>query len=349
MAKAGAGGPKRTLLIALCCVLVVALAALLVITIVTNHLLGQIQRPEDTTLSSSEIQEIINANTDPGTTTQETELEATTEPTQTTSPTEVTESSERIHILLIGQDASSVTSWQKSEVMILCTVNKKAKTLTMTSFLRDMYVQIPGYGSNKLHMAYAIGGMKLLDQTLEENFGVKVDANIAVNFSGFIQLVDMAGGVKIDLTAAEANYLNTHGNWGITSANGWNLKAGKTILTGAQAAGYARIQKLDNELGRTDRQRKVLAALVQQAKALSIAELYDLVEAGCGMIATDMTNSEILSYVAELAPLLGELKTVTQRIPVEGSYSYETVGSISNCAVIDLDANRKFLEETLKP
>jgi anionic cell wall polymer biosynthesis LytR-Cps2A-Psr (LCP) family protein len=88
-------------------------------------------------------------------------------------------------------------------------------------------VQIPGHGNNKLNVAYTIGGMKLLNQTLEENFGVQIDGNITVNFGSFIKLIDMAGGVEIELSAAEANYLNKNGNWGVTSNNGWNLKEGK--------------------------------------------------------------------------------------------------------------------------
>ena len=303
---------KRILLIVLCCVLAVALAAVLVITIVTNHLLDQIQHPEDTTLSSSEIEEILNANSVP--TTMLPEGDTGTEPTETqseTQGTEETKSDEVVQILLIGQMADTAASWNNAEVMILCAVNKTAKTLTMTSFRRDAVAQIPGYGSNKLSVAYAIGGMKLLDQCLEENYGVMVDANIAVNFEGLIKLVDMVGGIQLQLTADEANYLNYYGNWGITSSYGWALKEGENTLTGPQAMGYVMIKITDEEAERTQRQRNVISALVEQAKKLSVAELYDLVEEGLPYVSTDMTDSEILGYIAELAPLLTELKLVS--------------------------------------
>jgi len=230
------GNASRTALIVLCCVLAVVLLGLLVITILANNLLGQIQHPEDTTLSSSEIEEFLNENTVAvtGPTIGDEDIDFGTDPTQ---PTDVIETNELINILLIGQNASSASSWQKSEAMILCTFNKKTKTVTMTSFLPDIYVQIPGFGNNKLNVAYTIGGMKLLNQTLEENFGVKIDGNVAVNFDGFMKLIDKAGGVEIQLTAAEASYLNTHGNWGITTMGGWSLKEGKNTLTGAQAMG----------------------------------------------------------------------------------------------------------------
>ena len=293
---------KRTLLIVLCCVLAVALAAVLVITIVMDHLLDQIQHPADTTLSSSEIEEILNANTIPGTTGLE------VDPTFQT--TEEAQGEEQIRILLIGQVANSPDSWQKSEAMILCTLDTTAKTLTMTSFQRNAVVQIPGYGSNQLNVAYSIGGMKLLNQCLEENFGVQVDGNVAVNFEGLINLVDMVGGISVHLTQQEANYLNAHGNWGITNTGGWSLKAGENTLTGEQAMGYALMKEANQEVERTQRHRKVIAALVEKAKALSATELYDFVEAGLGCVSTDMTNDEILSYVAKLVPVLTELQLI---------------------------------------
>ena len=342
------GNASRTALIVLCCVLAVVLLGLLVITILANGLLGQIQHPEDTTLSSSEIEEFLNENTVAvtGPTIGDEDIDFGTDPTQ---PTDEIETNELVNILLIGQNASSVSSWQKSEAMILCTFNKKTKTLTMTSFMPDIYVQIPGVGNNKLNVAYTIGGMKLLDQKLEENFGVTIDGNVAVNFDSFMKLIDKAGGVEIQLTAAEASYLNTHGNWGITTMGGWSLKEGKNTLTGAQAMGYSLIKKIGGEEERTTRQRKVIAALVERAKTKSLTELYDLAKDTAAMLSTDMTDDQIKEYITELAPMLVDVKVVTQRIPAEGTYSHENVSNLGSCAVIDFDANRKFLEETLKP
>lgn len=342
------GNASRTALIVLCCVLAVVLIGLLVITVLANNLLGQIQHPEDTTLSSSEIEEFLNENTVAvtGPTIGDEDIDFGTDPTQ---PTDVIEANELINILLIGQNASSASSWQKSEAMILCTFNKKTKTVTMTSFLPDIYVQIPGFGNNKLNVAYTIGGMKLLNQTLEENFGVKIDGNVAVNFDGFMKLIDKAGGVEIQLTAAEASYLNTHGNWGITTMGGWSLKEGKNTLTGAQAMGYSLIKKIGGEAERTTRQRKVIAALIERAKSKSLTELYDLAKDTAAMIATDMTDSQIKEHITKLAPMLADVKVVTQRIPAEGTYSHENVSNLGSCAVINFDANRKLLEETLKP
>ena len=358
--KAGAG---RMGLIILCCVLAVVLAALLVFIIVANNLLGQVQHVEDTTLSSSQIEEFLDENTVTvtGPTIRDEDVDFGTEPTQTqesTQPTETQESTQPteeiktgnlVNILLIGQNANSASSWQKSEAMILCTFNKDTKTVTMTSFLPDIYVQVPGFGNYKLNMAYTIGGMKLLNQTLEENFGLKINGNIAVNYSSFMKLIDKAGGVEIQLTAAEADYLNDRGNWGVTTMGGWNLKEGQNTLTGEQAMGYALLKKIGGEAERTTRQRKVIAALLEQAKKKSLTELYDLAMDTAAMFSTNMTDNQIKAYITELAPMLMDMQVVTQRIPVDGSYSYKNVGNIGNCAVIDFDANRKVLAEMLNP
>lgn len=315
MEKHNASSAKRIVLIVLCCVLAVALTAVLVVTILINHLLDQVQRPGDTTLSSSEIEEILDANTIPETTgTEPTETQNATDATETigeTQPTEEVKTKAQTNILLIGHIANSSASWHDAKVMILCTVDRTAKTLTMTSFQQDAVVKIPGYGDNKLGVAYSIGGMKLLDQCLAENYGVKVDANIAVNVDGLMDLVDMLGGITIELTSQEAGYLNAYGNWGITSKGGWNLKAGENTLSGEEAMGYAMIKAADKEAGRTQRQRKVIAALVEQVEKLNITQMYDLVEEALGCVATDMTNSEILNHIAELAPLLSELQLIT--------------------------------------
>ena len=344
--KTGAARAKKALLITLCCVLAVVLTVLVIVTAVAGDLLGQIQRPSEMpTLSQEEIEDILNGDSTTGTgpNISEDEIDFGGE------LTDVIDSQKLINIMLIGQDTRADNATRNSDAMILCTINKETKTLTMTSFLRDMYVQIPGYGGNKINACYPIGGMKLLDKCLEQNFGVKVDANVAVNFNGFMKLIDMVGGVKINLTADEANYLNYNGNWGVTGNDGWQLKAGENNLTGSQALAYSRIRALGLDFERTERQRKVITSLLEKAKSMNVMELYALAKEGVSMISTDMTDSEIWGYVTDLVPMLTDLKIVNQRIPVDGSYYFSDVGRIGDCIVLNFDVNRKFLADTLNP
>jgi len=256
-----------------------------------------------------------------------------------------------LNVLLIGQDRRSVDQGRsRSDVIILCTVNKPAKTLTITSFMRDMYVQIPGYEDNRINVPYVLGGMDLLDRTLSTNFGVEVDGNIEVDFYGFIDIVDMMGGVEMELTQAEATYMNQNYSWDINDGKSkvWNLKEGVNQLTGSQALSYARMRYVGNgDYERTERQRKVLSALVEKAKELSITELNLLLQHALPMITTDMENQEILNYALELFPMLPELTVSTLRIPADGAYQSTYVREMA-VLLPNLAKNRGLLEEVMK-
>lgn len=333
---------KRTALKALCAVLGVILAALLGATGYVSHLYNQMNYvdPEtQETISAEELDKLMQEETDPDAT------GPTLDPTETINTDHDTqiggEGSGVINILLIGQDRRPGEGRARSDSMILCTFNKEAKTLTMTSFLRDLWVEIPGYGNNRINAAYSAGGMSLLNQTLDKNFGVHVDGNIEVDFSQFSQIIDLLGGVEIELRQDEANLINLTSHGGLT--------AGVQLLNGEEALTYARIRKLDadSDFSRTNRQRKVLNSLIGKFKDSSLSTMLSLLNEVLPMITTDMTQAEIVSLATEVFPLLSDIKIVSQRIPADGAYKF---GTISGMSVIqaDMDAARKLLEETLK-
>lgn len=246
-----------------------------------------------------------------------------------------------VNILLIGQDRREGEGRARSDSMILCTFNKADGTLTMTSFLRDLWVEIPGYGNNRINAAYSAGGMPLLNRTLDENFGIYVDGNIEVDFSQFSGIIDLLGGVEIELRQDEANLINRE--------CGGGLSAGIQVLDGREALTYARIRKLDadSDFSRTNRQRKVLSALIQKFRDSSLSTMLSLLNEVLPMITTDMTQAQIVGLAMEVFPELSQLRVVSQRIPADGAYTF---GTISGMSVIqaDMDAARKLLEETLR-
>lgn len=251
------------------------------------------------------------------------------------TPTETIGSDQAlVNILLIGQDRREGESRQRSDSMILLSFNKPRGTITMTSFLRDLYVQIPGYQSNRLNAAYAFGGMELLDKTLETNFGIHIDANIEVDFDGFSSIIDTLGGVDIELTQSEADYMG--------------LSAGRQHMDGETALDYSRIRYLDSDFGRTQRQRNVLSSVYHSTKNLSLPKALDLVNNVFPLLTTDMTNAEILSYATNLFPMLSSGTLQTARIPADDTYSYNTVRGMS-VIIADFDANRQHLKDTLTP
>lgn len=260
------------------------------------------------------------------------------------------QSDDVINILLIGQDRRTGEGRSRSDTIILVTVNKPAKTLTLTSFMRDMYVQIPGRDDNRINVPYLLGGMSLLDSTLKRNFGVTVDGNVVVDFYGFIDLVDLMGGVEIELTEKEADYMNRNFSWDIDDGvdDEWNLTEGVNQLTGTQALSYARMRKVGkSDYERTERQRRVLTKLIEKAKTLSVAELNLLLQHALPMITTDLDNSQILGYALELFPLLKDLQINTLRIPVDGGYEAKTIDEMA-VLVPDLWYNRVKLQEIMK-
>ena len=249
-----------------------------------------------------------------------------------------------INILLIGQDRRKGEGRARSDAMILCTINRSAKTITMSSFMRDMYVQIPGKSDNRINASYAMGGMELLDATILKNFGVTIDGNVEVDFSGFQHVIDLVGGVDIELTESEAKYLNRRGNWDVEdNAGEWNLKAGVNRLNGSQALAFSRIRKVGNgDFGRTNRQRTVLNALIEKARDMSLTEINSLLREVLPLMTTDMTDKEILGYVMMLFPMLSDMKIQTQQIPADGTYKMASVKGMS-VLIPDLQKNRDVL------
>lgn len=334
---------KRVALMILCIVLAVVLIVLAAGTLYVNHLYSRMNYvdPEtEETLSQEELDALLG--------TEEVDPEATG-PVMDESEVQWGEGhdvqiggegSKVVNILLIGQDARPGWGRSRSDSMILCTFNKETKTLTMTSFLRDLYVQIPGYSDNKLNATYVAGGMKLLNDTLELNFGIHVDGNVEVDFSRFAQLVDLLGGVDMELRDDEAGFINAQCRS--------NLTGGFQHLSGEEALHYSRIRSLDrdSDFSRTNRQRKVLNALLEKFKDSNINTILSLLDEALPMVTTDMTQSEIVGLVTELFPLLKDATIVSQRIPADGTYSCPMIREMS-VVLADMDAARQLLKETL--
>lgn len=247
-----------------------------------------------------------------------------------------------VNILLIGQDRRAGGNRARSDTMILCTFNTSKQTLTMTSFLRDIWVQIPGYEDNKLNAAYVAGGMKLLDKTLEHNFGIHIDGNIEVDFEQFVQIVDMLGGVEIELRSDEARYINR-------SLHTKDLTEGKHTLNGRQALCYCRIRSLDRDadFSRTDRQRTLIDALIAKYRSIGLTKALSMMNDILPMITTDMTKQQLVSYGYQLLPMISSVKIVSQRIPAEGTFTTPVIRNMS-VLLADMDAARKLLKETLE-
>lgn len=310
------------------------------------------------------------AETEP--TTEETEptTEETEPPTEEETEPDYGESGKVVNILLIGQDSRAGEDSKLADGIMLLTLNKETRTLAMTSFLRDSYVQLPpeyrGHtcGWNRINTSYALGyvwfgtggAMEMMDLTLERNYGVKVDGNIEVSFDTVVNVVDAIGGVEIYLEGDEYTAMKF---W----ENAWNINyeylgvdkhveisEGWTTLNGDLALAYARerhVNNADNDMKRTARQRAVIEAMLQKLVKMSPTELDNLVNMVCEEIITDISVEDMKMYITELLPYIFNLNTVSYQCPTEGSYWGEMVqlpDGEGGVLKIDFNKNRKMLE-----
>ena len=333
---------KRVLLIALSAVLAVVLLLLVAGIVYMESMLNLINKnPDDSTMSSEEYQNYIDNDTegiDPDFTVNTETSTETTEETEDkkTEYVPLVGDDNIVNIMLIGQDRLPGEGRTRSDTMILISVNKKTKEMTMTSFMRDMYVEIPGYDKNKMNATYAFGGMKLLNKTLEMNFGVHVDGNVEVDFDGFTKVIDMVGGIDVNLSAAEAAYLNKFGH---------EAQAGMNHLDGAAALMYARDRTSGgSDFGRTQRQRNVINLIFKKCKNMNLVQLNNLLTKVLPMVTTDMSNKEILNYAADIFPMLSGAEIKTQRIPADGTYEYGYSDKGRSVLFVDFKANRDILK-----
>ncbi len=346
---------KKAVLIVICCILLLIFVIMVAVFLWARNFLGLINRVEGTeeTLSSEQIESILNETDEQilessGTETGD-EVETGSSEQSTTEnlilqdiPVEVIPISDNvINILLVGQDRRPGQSRQRSDSMILCTINKSTKSLTMTSFLRDTWVYIPNRYYERLNVPYAIGGFKLLNNTLKHNFGVTVDYNVEVDFSGFEEIINLIGGVDINLSAAEAKYF--------TRYFGKEFLPGVQTLNGEKALVYARIRALDNDLVRSTRQRTVINAVINKCKGLDISQLYGLVKNVLPMVTTNMSDGEILGLLLELVPMLSDLTINSQRIPADGAYQFKSIDgkSVIYLSPNNLEKNIQILKNTI--
>lgn len=257
-----------------------------------------------------------------------------------------------VNILLIGTDARSSEEAGRSDAMILLSVSPGTKTVHMTSLLRDMYVEIPGHDGNRLNAAYAYGGPELLLETVSLNFDIDVNRYIVVDFRTFANLVDAVGGVDIELSNEEVQWVNAY-------LNEYNILrdmpletdyldtslSGVLHLNGPQALAYSRNRYIGSDFGRTERQRKVLGAVADNIGMAIIKNPMELIDGVFSELTTNLTKSECL----QLSLMGGKLLTydiIQASIPLPGTYGD---ASIRGMAVLEVDfeKNKEYIRSEI--
>lgn len=225
---------------------------------------------------------------------------------------ELLQDSKVLNVMLFGEDNSGGDTYGRSDTMIMMSIDNRHKKLKLTSFQRDTYVYIPGYGYNKINASYTYGGAKLAIQTIEANFGIKIDRYAVVDFDSFIKIIDTLGGIDMELTQDEIDYIN-YQMYKNGQSDEWSTitdQPGTVHLTGLEALWYARNRGLSvgedgNEIGidgddwdRTSRQRKLLETVFESMKNASLTQIVSIASSIGPLVTTNFKKDEITALVS---------------------------------------------------
>ena len=280
-----------------------------------------------------------------------------------------------VNIMLVGTDSRTKGLYRtNSDSMIILSINKKTKKIFLSSFMRDLCVNIKAGGNHKtegkakLNAAFAYGGSKMMFETYEENFGIKLDKYIQMDFFTFVKMVNYVGGIDMYLEAKEIKVMNENYIIEMNVLYGSPLdkdilpeKSGMYHLNGKQALAYTRVRYVGGDSGRTERQRKVLEEIFKLVKKMSPTKLNKFAETCLKLVSTNMSQTDFMSLLVS-APEYLEYDLISARIPVDGTYhsgwlqgAYVLIGDLKRNAdywyslvYLDKDISAEIVEQVKK-
>ncbi len=258
------------------------------------------------------------------------------------------------NILLIGEDLRDTATEERgnTDVMIIISLNKEQKTITMTSLMRDMYIWMEQYyESNRLNSAYWHGGCEYLEQCIEDYFQIDIDRYVRVSFQEFITVVEALGG--IDMYVSDEEAIGMHDPMaeqnkylGNPRETDWLWKGGDLHLNGNQALAYARLRYVGNsDWERTERQRRVIKEVITKSKNMSLLQIDSLLNDVLPNVHTDMTDGEIASILLDVFDYL-EYDVQEVRIPADGYYSNEIRANM-DVLLFNANANAAIIQKVV--
>lgn len=312
---------RRKLVNILTIIMIIIVLILLGIYAVINHYYGKSNYVDDSEIG-------INSSVETESTgiTDEEAEQLQTEIIEQTGDITLPNDENVYNLLLIGVDRRDKTWYGNSDSMILMSINKDTKKVHMTSFMRDLYANIPGVGVKKLNAACAYGGGPLVVKTIQDNYKIPIDNYASVDFDAMIDIVDLVGGVEIDISSEEMRVANGYinemcGLAGVDASSHQLTQSGPQLMDGYQAVAYARIRYVGNaDYQRTERQREVLEKIMKKCSGLGVTELNDLANAILPEVTHNIDQSTLLSLIGQLPTILS-YEVVQSRVPYDGMFS----------------------------
>lgn len=229
------------------------------------------------------------------------------------------------NILLLGGDSRSTDAYERTDSMIIISINREESLVKMTSIMRDTWVKIPGRKYNKINAANVFGGPELAVQTVNQSFGTDIEDYVIVNMSDMAKIIDLMGGVDVEITEAEKDEINNGDNGGAYLGN-----AGMVHLNGAQVVTFCRIRYIDSDYKRVMRQQRILLAMAEKAQYMEVDELSDIAADVKNIVLSSLNKGELEDLAT--AFMVMEIDEVEQfRIPADGTFesgTYDGVWSI---------------------
>lgn len=327
-------GLKITLIVLVVLVLIVAAVAIAAWTYFNSmaNKMNIVTLPADTYVYTEETEEVTEA-----TQVEETEVEETAEETTEETTVPPMTADDIINVLVVGQAGRDGEESKMADTTILVSLNTYTGTVTLSSVLRDSYVKLPDYkghtcGRAKFTVCYGLGynwggtagAMEMTNICLKDNFGIEVDYNIEIDFESFTRVIDYLDGIDVELTEAEADYLNKDDLYVL-----YDVEPGLQHLDGMAALSYARMRKAegDNEsdIKRSARQRTVIEKLLEKIRYLNLSQLQGVADTLLPLITTTMTPSDIATLLVKVAPIISNLQIESGTVPVQDTYWGEII------------------------
>lgn len=249
-----------------------------------------------------------------------------------------------LNIMLFGSDKRKANDAGRSDSMILVSLDNRNKKIKMTSIMRDIWVHIPGYKDNRINVAYSLGGPAKAIETVERNFGIKIDRYVVADFDGFSNIIDRLGGIDLELTAAEVKYINSF------CGDKYTLRgSGLLHVNGEQALNHARNRdSAMSDFDRTRRQRQVLQAMLAKVKTANLSQITGIVADVGPMVSTNLKKDEISKLVLSSLTYL-KYDVEEFRLPETNNYSNKVISGMWVLAINDMSKARynlaKFIYE----
>ena len=254
------------------------------------------------------------------------------------------------NILLLGTDARGDTKYLRTDTMVVLSINRKTSQAKMASIMRDIWVQIPDYGGQKLNAACVYGGPELTMRTINEYFGLNIEKYALVNMKCLVAIVDALGGLELDITPSESGAISrlNASSAGASDGSGKYVSSGvssgsQVTLDGKQVLAYSRIRKSDSDYKRTSRQRTVLVAIARKLQKQGPLALAGLIPALLQYVDTNLSLEEITD-IASVCMNTNLDKLDEFRIPADGTYQDGMFGN-TWCIKPDFEANAQALHE----